>query len=58
MDELFAEQAVLIEALTEVAELLALMRVIGLDTSGIELDARRLAGRLRAINRKIDDGPY
>lgn len=56
MDDLFADQEILIEALTELVLLTALMKTMGLDAAAVEADAQRLARRLRALNRKIDDG--
>lgn len=56
MDDLFADQEILIEALADLVLLVAFMKVVGLDHRAVENDAMRLARRLRALNRKIDDG--
>ena len=56
MDNLRADQQILIEALTEVVALLAIVRVFGLDDSGLEQDMKRLVLRLREVTRKIEDG--
>lgn len=56
MDDMFVDQEILIEALAELVLLVAVMKVMGLDHRAVENDAMRLARRLRALNRKIDDG--
>lgn len=56
MDELLVDQAILIEAITEVAELFALMKILGMDASQAEAEVKRLTRRLGALNRKIEDG--
>lgn len=58
MDELLVDQEILIEALAELVLLTALMKVMGLDHRAVHDDALRLARRLRALNRRIDDGQY
>lgn len=56
MDDLFADQEILIEALAELVLLVAVMKVMGLDHRAVHDDAMRLARRLQALNRKIEDG--
>lgn len=55
MQELLADRKILIEALSEVVMLATLLKVVGLDNSGVREDAGRLARRLAAINRKIEE---
>lgn len=56
MEDLFADQLILIEAVSELVMLTALMKVMGLNASGVETDLARLIHRLRVVNRKIDNG--
>ena len=56
MQDLLSKRAVLLEALTEVTELLLYMRMAGLDTEDVAKDAARISKRLLKISRKIEHG--
>lgn len=56
MDELFTDQLILIEAVSELVMLTALLKVMGLNASGVEADLARLIYRLRVVNRRIENG--
>ncbi|CAB4153065.1 hypothetical protein UFOVP609_42 [uncultured Caudovirales phage] len=56
MQQWLSKRAVLVEALTEVTELLIIMRLAGMDTTRVEDDATRIAKRLMRVNRRIEDG--
>lgn len=56
MDDMLIDQEILIEALAELVLLTAVMKVMGLDNRAVHNDALRLARRLQALNRRIDDG--
>lgn len=56
MDELFTDQLILIEAVSELVMLTALLKVMGLNASGVEADLARLIHRLRVVNRRIENG--
>jgi hypothetical protein len=58
MDEMLEHQEILIEALSELVLLTAVLKTMGFDERPVHAEALRLARRLREVNRKIDNGEY